>query len=771
MEAPEALERKPCVWLSRQGKGPRYASSAGPKPRFRRGTFVCATSGVFPAAFSSRIRVRRIGVPDAGCSMRVVVLLLMLLCAVAGQAHAFGEPNCEIYWKAFTLPQEPAPDDPAAPAGGGAVDPFSSPTYTGRLLLALTIVPAPGEYLYGPESTDGLPTRMDVTVAELSAFPMKALTSRQIAGLMLEKGDAVPVRMPAPVLKKETVFAAAASADGSDGELPVYPGPVTFWAEVPVSVTGFGGVAAQAILSGLLCSPVSCTPASGELNLAWSALELKSFPLAEEQPWWGTYSDGKDVFVEPPEGVLPSSGTEPEQGSGQAQSQASSQIPGQDAPRYSSVVSSLEPSFFIPSLEVQYLGEALLFGLLAGLLLNLMPCVLPVVSLKFSALMAVTAMTDKQEQARCFRNHCIIFALGIMAWFVILAFLLGVAGWAWGELFQQPVIIVGLGMLLFLLGLSLFGVYSLPILNLKIASDSHPHWQSFASGLLATLLATPCSGPLLGGVLAWAIRQPLPVLTMAVTSVGLGMSLPYCVLAFCPRLVHLLPRPGTWTIRLEQLLGFFLMGSVVYLTTLLPENWVPAFLFNLFAVAFAAWLWGQIGHLGASRLRRGVSRAVALLVLVSAGWLAYISVNPDSTWEAFDPDVFAEALGNEPLLLDFTADWCPSCKALEHTTLNKARMDDLRRTYNVRTIRVDLTRDADAGNALLKALDSTSIPVLALFPKGEKALQPVVLRDLVTPRQLLEAASATYGDTGFERLRRSFSQGLSMTPAEAHEQE
>ena len=680
----------------------------------------------------------------------------MLLCT-AGQAHAFGELNSDIHWKAFTLPAEPVPGDASSASATG---PSSAPTYSGRLLLALTIAPRPGEYLYGPESEEGLPTRMDVTVAELSAFPMKALTSREIAGLMLEKGDTAPVRAPSPVLKKDTPFASAPSADGADGELPIYSGPVTFWAEIPVSVTGFGGVAVQAALSGLLCSSVSCTPASGELNLAWSALELKAFPLAEEQPWWGQYAEGKDVFIAPPEETPHVRPPAPVAGE-------PLQTPA-EGEGYSALVSTLEPSFFIPSLEVQYLGEALLFGLLAGLLLNLMPCVLPVVSLKFSALMAVTAMTDRQEQARAFRNHCLIFATGIMAWFAILAFLLGVAGWAWGELFQQPVVIIVLGMLLFLLGLSLFGVYSLPILNLRIASDTHPHWQSFASGLLATLLATPCSGPLLGGVLAWAIRQPLPVLTMSVASVGLGMSLPYCVLAFSPRLVHLLPRPGTWTIRLEQLLGFFLMGSVVYLTTLLPETWVPPFLFNLFAVAFAAWLWGQIGHLGASRLRRTISRVVAVSVLLAAGWLAYVSVNPDNTWEAFDPEVFAESLGNEPLLLDFTADWCPSCKALEHTTLSKPRMDDLRRKYNVRTIRVDLTRDADAGNALLKALDSTSIPVLALFPKGDKARQPVVLRDLVTPAQLEEAASATYGATGFERFRRTVTEGLSMTPAEAH---
>lgn len=698
--------------------------------------------------------------------MRAIAILLLLLCAFAGQAQAFMEQNCEIYWKAYSLRSYSATENALLTDAGNAlnnqssVDADAAALPPREILLAFTVVPRAGEYLYGPESDEGLPTHMEVTYAPLSAFPMKALTGREIAGLMMEKGETLPVRVPVPMLKKDTRYAGTGAAAGDDGNLEIYAGPVTFWTELPVTVSGLGGVAAQVTLSGLLCSPVSCTPASGELHLAWSSLELESFPVAEDQAWWQAYLAGQSVYVEPPEGAVAELPEPPRKDPLQEEVAVTQ--------GYTAVFSSLEPLFFIPSLEVSFLGEALFFGLLAGLLLNLMPCVLPVVSLKFSALMAVTAMTDKREQARAFRNHCLIFAMGIMAWFAILAFLLGVAGWAWGELFQQPVVLVVLGMVLFLLGLSMFGVFSLPILNLRISSDSHPHWQSFASGLLATLLATPCSGPLLGGVLAWAIRQPLPVLGLCVTSVGLGMAVPYCVMAFCPRLVHLLPRPGTWTIRLEQLLGFFLMASVVYLTTLLPENWMPAFLFNLFAVAFAAWLWGQIGHLRASRLRRAISRVVACCVLLIAGWWGYVSINPDMTWEAFDPQVFAELLGKEPLLLDFTADWCPSCKALEHTTLSKNRMDDLRRKYNVRTIRVDLTRDAEAGNALLKALDSTSIPVLALFPKGENATQPIVLRDLVTPTQLDAAASATYGESNFDRLRRTLTQGVGMSPAEAH---
>lgn len=667
-----------------------------------------------------------------------------MLVMFAGQADAFlGEPNCGVYWKAYFLRAK----EPSAvkAATGKAVK-------GDRLLLALTVMPPSGQYLYGPESSDGLPTQLEVEYAKLPTYPMTQMRSKDIMAA-LEKGSLfAPVRNPDPVLKKDSAFSSVVLPGSESANPSIYPGPATFWAELPLA-QGLGGVAARVSMSGLLCSASSCMPALGELELSFSAAEMASFPPATEQSWWASLAAGESVLVPPPDEAyaeeffarqepVPSSLSKKSEEKAAAKAAADSSVPTE-------LFATIQPSFFNPDMEVEFLGQALFFGLIAGLLLNLMPCVLPVVSLKFSALMAVSAMSDKRAQAGAFRTHCLIFAAGILVWFGIMAVLIGVAGWAWGEVFQQPVVIVVLGLVLFILGLSLFGVFPLPIFDLKVTSDSHPHWQAFASGLLATLLATPCSGPLLGGVLAWAIRQPLPVLILTVTSVGVGMAMPYFVMAYSPKLVHLLPRPGVWTLRLEQLLGFFLMGTVVYLATLLPAEWLPAFLFNLIAVAFACWLWGQIGNLRASRLRRALSRVAAVAVVLLAVWWGSFSIHQDADWEPFDPQTFSEILGKQPLLLEFTADWCPSCKALEYTTLNKKRMADLRRRYNVRTIRVDLTREDAAGKGLLKALDSSSIPVIALFPVGENSRQPLVLRDIVTPSQLEAAASQVFEDTRF----------------------
>lgn len=191
-------------------------------------------------------------------------------------------------------------------------------------------------------------------------------------------------------------------------------------------------------------------------------------------------------------------------------------------------------------------------------------------------------------------------------------------------------------------------------------------------------------------------------------------------------------------------MGFFLMGSVVYLVTLLPPDWVLPFLLNIFAVAFASWLWGQIGHLGASRLRRCISKTCAVGILCIALWWSYLSLQETSFWEPFEVNRFEELLGKEQLLVEFTADWCPSCKAMEHTTLNDKRIAKLYDKYGMRTIRVDMTRENDTAKAFRTALGSESLPVLALFPRGEKAHQPLVLRDIVTPQQLKEAMDATF---------------------------
>lgn len=578
-----------------------------------------------------------------------------------------------------------------------------------KLFVEVALNLPEGHYVYGPqESSMGLPTQ--VYASAVSPEDKDSL------------GEFI-LHVPPPILKRHSSFATQDDAD----ELQIYSASPTFFVELSDKSADFNF---DIHVSGLLCSADNCLPFDEKVGVNYGVQDaLEHFSPSALQGFEASSLIIKETVAGQGDVAQGSSG-EP---------LSSLFIPMNTATPAAPAYDFITPEYFQPGLEVNSLGSAIILGLIAGLLLNLMPCVLPVLSLKFSALMAVSNMPDKRQQARAFKAHCLVFALGIMTWFAILSVLFGLAGMAWGQLFQEPLVVSILALILFLLGLSLFGVFTLPMLDLKSSSSANPHWQAFTSGMLATLLATPCSGPLLGGVLSWALQQPLKELVATILSVGLGMALPYCVMAFKPRLVYLLPKPGPWTLRLEQLLGFFLMGSVVYLFSQLPENWVLPFMTGLMSIAFAAWLWGQVGHLGARPWVRNTARLTAVCTIFLAVFLGKLSLTENPHWENFEPESFNTLLGKENVLVQFTADWCPSCKALEHTTLREKRMSRLRSKYDMRTIRVDLTRENVAGEALLEAVGSKSIPVLVLFPKGDESSSPLVVRDLVTPNQLKDA--------------------------------
>lgn len=541
-----------------------------------------------------------------------------------------------------------------------------------------------------------------------------------------------------------------------------------------------------ASVSLLLCSDRNCLPYRGVVEFRVDGAMLGELPRADEQPWAeqlraarpavlpASARSGGDAAPASAPSVAASPAQTghdaPEQGDRvtipfgkggrsvplpgmpdtQAAASAANGANGTDGAVSGSLPGvthwNFAPRYQVPELEVSGLGKALLLGLLAGLLLNLMPCVLPVISLKLSGFVAVAALGGDEVRRAHFREHNLLFAAGIMAWFLLLAFILGGAGLAWGQLFQRPGVVLGLLMLVFGLGLSMFGVFTLPVLDLKaVGAGGAGRAQPFFTGLVATLLATPCSGPLLGGVLGWAFQQPPEIMAFVFTSVGMGMALPYLVLAARPGLVRHFPRPGAWTGTLEQLVGFFLMGTSVYLLTILPAAWLMPALASLLAVAFAAWVWGRWGGLDAPPRRRSVVRLAAPALVAVAVWLSFAPSAPPANWEPFEPATFRAMLGREPLIVDFTADWCPNCKLLEQTTLSGGAVSEWARRHGARLVRVDLTEESPEAQALLRALGSSSIPVVALFPKGLLSASPVVLRDLFTTGQMEQALLEAFG--------------------------
>jgi len=577
----------------------------------------------------------------------------------------------------------------AFPAGAWADDPyqislqaFRTDSAEAPVLAVLTLTPAPGWHAYGNiQGPSGFPT---VVTATSNGAALTAMYSPPVPG-------------PDPLDSTLTV--------------DLYDGPTPFF--LPL-VGAPANIKAQ--LRALLCSSTTCQPVKVDLEL--HVPETSALPRAEDQIWWPRFGQSSPgVEVRPDDTAVTSS----------------------NAPDIAPS-NSLKPRYFAPNLEVQTLSKAALLAFLAGLILNFMPCVLPVITLKLRSFIPAAGSVP-QHQRQAFRSHNLFFALGMMLYFLILAGIIAVTGMAWGQIFQQPMAIITLTAIVFALSLSLFGVYDLPLIDLKgkvKGRTHHPRLESFTTGILATILATPCSGPFLGGVLAWALIQPPDIIALVLSCIGLGMASPYLAMALFPGLYRYLPKPGPWTMHLERILGFLLAATCVYLFGLLPTSEYVSVLVLLWVIALAAWMWGQWTNLNQTRMRRWSIRAAGIAMVILASALLFNPADHADPWQDFTMVQFEAMRGQQHLILDFTADWCPNCKFLEKTVLTPAKSAKFAQEYDAVLLRVDLTRHDPELMALLESLGSKSIPILAIFPKDNPG-SPLVLRDLFTSGQLMEA--------------------------------
>lgn len=587
------------------------------------------------------------------------------------------------------------------------------------LLLAVTADPTvSGMHLYAGRSqieAGGMPTEISAVLADGTPVPFPAIFPRGA-----EKAD--PLR---------------------PGERTrVYEGPVTIL--IPVPRTFPAGETLLATFSGLACGAENCTPLSLNASIAVPDAEARNaLPDAALAPWWETLKAGT---AEPMQHRGPESKLFRDAGDSLIPlTPGFSPGPGFAAPIPPGfAIEKITPAPFTPGLEVSSLGKAVLLGFMAGVILNLMPCVLPVLGIKLGALLQHAATA---EGMRRFRRHQVFFALGILAWFTALA---GIFYWldlAWGQIFQSPAVVIAVAVALLLLAMNLFGALSLPLVDFRAGNPKNPDARAFAGGVTATLLATPCGGPLLGGVLSWALTQPLGIMTLTLESVGLGMAFPYLALAAFPSLASRLPRPGPWMGVMEHFLGFLLLATVAYLVSFLPAEILPRVVAALVLAAFGGWLWGLGGKAGREFMRgkgrpefmRAGLRLCAVLCVALAVFWPLAPRSASVVWREYSQAAFALEAGKRMILVDFTADWCPTCKVVEATALNDASVKAWRDAYDLALFRVDLTRPNPEGEALLRAVGSASIPVIAVFGTGDDAYRPLVLRDIVTGGQI-EAA-------------------------------
>ncbi len=419
-----------------------------------------------------------------------------------------------------------------------------------------------------------------------------------------------------------------------------------------------------------------------------------------------------------------------------------------------------------------YLG----LGFLGGLILNVMPCVLPLIGLKVMAFIE----QSEHNRARAFMLN-LWFSLGLLSVFVLLAVLAVTIGYGWGQLFSLAAFNIVLAAIVFVFGLSFLGVWEVPIPGFAGGGKATDLAKqegavgAFSKGILTTIMATPCSAPLLGPALAWGMAQPAEVTFTVVVAVGLGMASPYLVAGAFPEVLRFLPKPGEWMETFKQIMGFVLMGTVVYILYFMPLPLVVPTVGLLFGLWAACW-WINRTPAYAETSAKLKAWAQAAVVVALVWWamfpgLRWLGNDPFQGWlgtgsalaqaaervsfsglanimerrfdRAIERAVILQTAGlagyeESTVLIEFTADWCLTCKTLEATVLDTPAVREAVHRNRVVTLKADWT-DADPEiTRMLETLGSRQVPTVAVFPAG-RANEPIVFRGGYTQRGIIDA--------------------------------
>ncbi len=417
-----------------------------------------------------------------------------------------------------------------------------------------------------------------------------------------------------------------------------------------------------------------------------------------------------------------------------------------------------------PAFSMLALARIVGLAFLGGLLLNLMPCVFPVLFLKGLAL-----VNSASEERHKLRAHGFLYAIGILVSFwALVAALLGLraagATLGWGFQFQSPVFLFLLDGLFFLLGLSLAGQFEIG-LTLTSAGSSLAAKQgyagSFFTGVLAVVVATPCTAPFMGAAIGYALAQPVTVTFAVFTALALGLAAPYVALTLNPSWTRLLPRPGAWMDILKQAVSLFMFGTVVWLTWVVAQAYGSALLAvllsSLLLLAVAGWF---LGRWPAKRWATAVA-TVILLTVVAVSFAAprELASTSDATgpspeaatargaWQPWSADAVNRALAvGQPVFVNFTASWCLSCQVNDRVALEKPEVMQAFGARNVVLLKADWTRQDPAITQALTALGRSGVPVYALYTPGQNT--PELLPQVLTPGIVMDALNKLPNPTG-----------------------
>ncbi len=403
------------------------------------------------------------------------------------------------------------------------------------------------------------------------------------------------------------------------------------------------------------------------------------------------------------------------------------------------------------------LARIVSFAFIGGLLLNLMPCVFPVLFLKGLAL-----VNSGNEEKHKLRAHGFVYTAGILVSFwALVALLLGLraagATLGWGFQFQSPVFLSLMAALLFFLGLSLAGQFEIG-LTLTSAGGSLAAKQgyagSFFTGVLAVVVATPCTAPFMGAAIGYALAQPAAVTFAVFTALALGLAAPYVALTLQPAWTRLLPRPGVWMDVLKQAVSVPIFGTVIWLAWVIAGAYGAGLLLALLSefllLAIAGWF---LGRWPARRWATAVAALILAAVVVACffapkEFAAAPSSAPaasssggaaaGSNWQPWSADAVQHSLAaGQPVFVDFTASWCLSCQVNERVALSRPEVMQAFAAAHVALFRADWTREDPAITQELTDLGRSGVPVYALYTPGQSA--PTLLPQVLTPGIVTDA--------------------------------
>ncbi len=559
------------------------------------------------------------------------------------------------------------------------------------------LVHQPTYHTYGrvlPEGVTGLPTQIKWTLPE---------------GWKVDD-------LPWPPTH-ETESTGGAKTQGYDGTIHL-PAKLT----PPANLAPGATVRLEATVKGLVCDPQSCMPITLPVSLE---LKVGDAPIAD--PANAGIFSGISSTSSPP---APTTGST----AAPASSKNSADNP--------------KPSNDGNASNDQGLATLLLFGFIGGLILNVMPCVFPVLAIKILGF-----VNQAGEDKRRVFHHGLAYTVGVMLSMLTLGALVVTAGLSWGGQLQSPVAVLLLAGFFLIFGLNMAGVFEVGTSAVGVGMElqSRSGLQgSFFSGLLATVVATPCAAPFLSVALAATLTLP-PLHAMLIFAfIGIGLSAPYLLLSIFPKLVKLLPRPGVWMETFKQAMSFLLFATVAFLvwvlSAMVDEYGLLNALFGLVLVAVACWIYGRWTSPAKPPRTRIAAVVFAIAFLFSGLALGWPKHGPATEselaesglkWEKWSPEMVAQLRAEKkPVYIDFTARWCVTCQTNKLVYHSQALQDDFKKR-GVVTLKADWTNYDERITEALKALDRAAVPVNVLYVPGRE--EPVILPNILTVSNVMAA--------------------------------